>query len=141
MVSACKTSKGVSIMANHKLKFRSNKSLVKLARETITNSNFKIAYRDKYTTDKCFTLSKMTAYILWNAYSTPKGKTPKTNGTVVYASGYNPKYNEDVWEDSYQVSRDDFADNMYFTDDQLERIASGGDVEITITPDTYEVRA
>ena len=33
-----------------KLKFNSNKALVKLAKETITNSNFKIAYRDKYTT-------------------------------------------------------------------------------------------
>ena len=63
------------------------------------------------------------------------------NGTVVYASGYNPKYNEDVWEDSYQVSADDFADNIYMTDDQLERVAGGGDVEITLTPKTYEVRA
>ena len=44
-------------------------------------------------------------------------------------------------EDSYQVSRDDFADNMYFTDDQLERIAGGGDIDITITPTSYEVRA
>ena len=128
-------------MENHKLKFRSNKSLVKLARETITNSNFKIAYRDKYTTDKCFYLVKDDGIYLMNAYSTPKGKTPKTNKTVVYASGYNPKYNEDVWEDSYQVSRDDFADNIPMSDDQLGRIANGGDVEITITPYTYEVRA
>ena len=128
-------------MDNHKLKFRSNKSLVKLARETITNSNFKIAYRDKYTTDKCFYLVKDDGIYLMNAYSTPKGKTPKTNKTVVYASGYNPKYNEDVWEDSYQVSADDFADNIPMSDDQLGRIANGGDVEITITPYTYEVRA
>ena len=126
-------------MDNHKLKFRSNKSLVKLARETITNSNFKIAYRDKYTTDKCFYLVKDDGIYLMEAYDTTK--TPTENGTVVYASGYNPKYNDNVWEDSYQVSRDDFADNMYFTDEQLERIASGGDVEITITPKTYEVRA
>ena len=125
----------------HKLTFRSNKSLVKLARETITNSNFKIAYREKHTTDKCFYLVKDDGIYLMNAYSTPKDKTPKTNNTVVYASGYNPKYNDNVWEDSYQVSRDDFADNMYFTDDQLERIASGGDIDITITPDSYEVRA
>ena len=128
-------------MENHKLKFRSNKSLVKLARETLTNSNFKIAYRDKYTTDKCFYLVKDDGIYLMNAYSTPKGKTPKTNKTVVYASGYNPKYNEDVWEDSYQVSADDFADNIPMSDDQLGRIANGGDVEITITPYTYEVRA
>tara|TARA_R110000751_G_scaffold12251_2_gene42199 strand:- start:463 stop:846 length:384 start_codon:yes stop_codon:yes gene_type:complete len=123
----------------HTLKFKSNKSLVKLARDTITNSNFKIAYRDKYTPEKCFYLVKDDGIYLMEAYDTTK--TPKENGTVVYASGYNPKFNKYVWEDSYLVSRDDFADNMYFTDDQLERIASGGDIDITITPDSYEVRA
>ena len=96
---------------------------------------------EKHTTEKCFYLVKDDGIYLMNAYSTPKDKTPKTNNTVVYASGYNPKYNDNVWEDSYQVSRDDFADNMYFTDDQLERIAGGGDIDITITPDSYEVRA
>ncbi len=80
----------------------------------------------------------MTAYILWKHTTQKRGLA---NGTVVYASGYNPKYNEDVWEDSYQVSADDFADNIYMTDDQLERVAGGGDVEITLTPKTYEVRA
>jgi len=139
MVSACETPKGVSIVNNHKLKFRSNKSLVKLARETIANSNFKIAYRDKYTPKKCFYLVKDDGIYLMEAYeSKTRGLA---NGTVVYASGYNPKYNEDVWEDSYQVSADDFADNIYMTDDQLERVAGGGDVEITLTPKTYEVRA
>ena len=123
----------------HKLTFRSNKSLVKLARETIKASNFKIAYRDKYTPEKCFYLVKDYGIYLMEAYDTTK--TPRENGTVVYASGYNPKYNDNVWEDTYQVSRDDFADNMYFTDDQLERIAGGGDIDITITPNSYEVRA
>ena len=121
----------------HKLKFRSNKSLVKLARDTIKASNFKIAYRDKYTTDKCFYLVKDDGIYLMNCYK----DNPNKSNTVVYASGYNPKYNDNVWEDTYQVSRDDFADNMYFTDDQLFRIAIGGDINITITPTSYEVRA
>ena len=121
----------------HKLKFRSNKSLVKLARDTIKASNFKVAYRDKYTTEKCFYLVKDDGIYLMNCYK----NNPNESNTVVYASGYNPKYNDNVWEDSYQVSRDDFADNMYFTDDQLFRIANGGDINITITPTSYEVRA
>ena len=121
----------------HKLKFRSNKSLVKLARDTIKAINFKVAYRNKYTTEKCFYLVKDDGIYLMNCY---KDNLNKSN-TVVYASGYNPKYNDNVWEDSYQVSRDDFADNMYFTDDQLFRIANGGDINITITPTSYEVRA
>ena len=126
-----------------KLKFNSNKALVKLAKETITNSNFKIAYRDKYTTEKCFYLVKDDGIYLMNCYTTKPDQAlgrDKPN-TVVYASGYNPKYNDNVWEDSYQVSHDDFADNMYFTDDQLDRIANGGDINITITPTSYEVRA
>ena len=127
----------------HKLKFRSNKSLVKLARDTIKASNFKIAYRDKYTTEKCFYPVKDDGIYLMNCYTTKPDQAlgrDKPN-TVVYASGYNPKYNDNVWEDSYQVSSDDFADNMYFTDDQLFRIANGGDIYITITPTSYEVRA
>ena len=127
----------------HKLKFRSNKSLVKLARDTIKASNFKVAYRNKYTTEKCFYLVKDDGIYLMNCYTTKPDQAlgrDKPN-TVVYASGYNPKYNDNVWEDSYQVSRDDFADNMYFTDDQLFRIANGGDINITITPTSYEVRA
>ena len=127
----------------HKLKFRSNKSLVKLARDTIKASNFKIAYRDKYTTEKCFYLVKDKGIYLMNCYTNnPNKKLGRDEpNTVIYASGYNPKYNINVWTDSYQVSRDDFADNMYFTDDQLFRIANGGDINITITPTSYEVRA
>ena len=127
----------------HKLKFRSNKSLVKLARDTIKASNFKVAYRDKYTSEKCFFLVKDRGIYLMNCYSTKPNQAlgrDKPN-TVIYASGYNPKYNINVWTDSYQVSRDDFVDNMYFTDDQLFRIAIGGDINITITPTSYEVRA
>ena len=124
-----------------RLKFNSNKSLVKLAKETIKASNFQVAYRDKYTTDKSFYLVKDDGIYLMNAYQTPKDKTPKTNSTVVYASGFNPKYNKDVWEDSYQVSRDDFAENIYFTNDQLKRVANGGSIDISLTEDSIGVRA
>ena len=123
----------------HKLKFKSNKSLVKLARETIKNSNFKIAYRKKYTPEKCFYLVKDDGIYLMEAYDTTK--TPRENGTVIYASGFNPKYNKDVWEDSYLVSRDDFAENIYFTNDQLKRVANGGSIDISLTEDSIGVRA
>ena len=127
----------------HKLKFGSNKSLVKLARDTINANEFKIAYRDKYTPKKCFYLVKDHGIYLMNCYSTKPNQAlgrDKPN-TVIYASGYNPKYNDNVWEDTYQVSRDDFAENIYFTDDQLDRIANGGDIDITLTPTSWEVLA
>ena len=122
-----------------RLLFKSNKSLRKLAKETIKSSNFKIAYRDKYTTKKCFYLVKDDGIYLMEAYeSKTRGLA---NGTVVYASGFNPKFNDDIWEKSYAVSSDDFAENIYFTDDQLERIANGGTVTVTLAEDYYEVRA
>jgi len=76
---------------------------------------------------------------LMEAYDTTK--TPRENGTVIYASGFNPKYNKDVWEDSYLVSRDDFAENIYFTNDQLKRVANGGSIDISLTEDSIGVRA
>lgn len=120
-----------------RLKFNSNKALVKLAKDTIKASNFKVAYRDKYTTDKSFYLVKDDGIYLMNCY---KDNTNKSN-TVIYASGFNPKYNKDVWEDSYLVSRDDFAFNLHLEDDQLERIANGGSIEVGLSEDEYSVRA
>ena len=126
-------------MDNHTLKFRSNKSLVKLARDTIKASNFKIAYRNKYTAEKCFYLVKDDGIYLMEAYDTDK--SPKENGTVVYASGFNPKYNKDIWEKTYQVSRDDFAENIYLTNSQLDRIVNGGTITIKLSETEYEVAA
>ena len=120
-----------------RLKFNSNKSLVKLAKETIKASNFQVAYRDKYTTDKSFYLVKDDGIYLMNCYK----DNPNKSNTVVYASGFNPKYNKDVWEDSYLVSRDDFAFNLHLEDDQLERIANGGSIEVGLSEDEYSVRA
>tara|TARA_R100000426_G_scaffold16382_1_gene15009 strand:- start:373 stop:765 length:393 start_codon:yes stop_codon:yes gene_type:complete len=130
-------------MDNHTLKFRSNKSLVKLARDTIKASNFKIAYRNKYTAEKCFYLVKDDGIYLMNCYTNNPNKElgrDKPN-TVIYASGYNPNYNDNVWEDSYQVSRDDFAENIFMTDDQLQRLADGGDIQIKLCEEHYEVLA
>jgi len=108
-----------------------------LAKETIKASNFKVAYRDKYTTDKSFYLVKDDGIYLMNCYK----DNPNKSNTVVYASGFNPKYNKDVWEDSYLVSRDDFAFNLHLEDDQLERIANGGSIEVGLSEDEYSVRA
>ena len=128
----------------HKLKFNSNKSLVKLAQDTIAASKFKIAYEDKSTTEKCFYLVKDDGIYLMNCYETDNADSKlgrdKPN-SVVYASGFNPKYNEDVWEDAHAISGDDFAENIYLTDEQLERVANGGSVNISLSETQIEVRA
>lgn len=128
----------------HKLKFNSNKSLVKLAQDTIAASKFKIAYEDKSTTEKCFYLVKDDGIYLMNCYETDNADSKlgrdKPN-SVVYASGFNPKYNEDVWEDAHAISGDDFADNIYLNDDQLKRVANGGSINISLSETQIEVRA
>ena len=128
----------------HKLKFNSNKSLVKLAQDTIAASKFKIAYEDKSTTEKCFYLVKDDGIYLMNCYETDNSDSKlgrdKPN-SVVYASGFNPKFNEDVWEDTHAISGDDFAENIYLTDEQLERVANGGSINISLSETQIEVRA
>ena len=127
----------------HRLIFKSNKSLRKLARDTLKASNFKIAYREKYTSKKCFYLVKDDGIYLMNCYSNNPNKELGRDepNTVIYASGFNPKYNKDIWEKTYKVSRDDFAENIFFSDDQLERIVNGGNVNICLSETEYEVRA
>ena len=127
----------------HTLTFNSNNSLVKLARDTIKASNFKIAYRDEYTPEKCFYLVKDDGIYLMNCYSNDPNKElgrDKPN-TVVYAKGFNPKFNDDIWEKTYQVSRDDFAENIYLTNSQLDRISNGGTISIILREEEYEVIA
>ena len=119
------------------LKFNSNKALVKLARDTIAADKFKIAYEEKSTTNKSFYLVKDNGIYLMNCYKNTKSEP----NNVIYAKGFNPKLNEDVWEDSHAVSGDDFAENIYLTDEQLERVAKGGAVNINLSATQIEVRA
>lgn len=123
-----------------KLKFKSNKALVKLAKETLKRDSFKIAYSKETTKEKCFFLVKDEGIYLMNAYLNTEG-TPTQNGTVVYAIGYNPQNNPNCWEDTYEVSRDDFGMNLNLTNDQLERLANGGNISVTLNDDYYEVVA
>lgn len=127
----------------HTLTFNSNKSLVKLARDTMKASNFKIAYRDKYTPEKCFYLVKDDGIYLMNCYKNNpyKGLGRDKPNTVVYAKGFNPEFNDDIWEKTYQVSRDDFAENIYLTNSQLDRISNGGTLTIILSEKEYEVIA
>ena len=123
------------------LTFKSNESLVKLARETIEADKFKLAYENIYTKNKCFYLVKDEGIYLMDAYDT--NKTSKDNGTVVYADSFDPSNDphEDLWERTYQVSRDDFAQNIYLVDNQLQRLAEGGDMKIKLCEFHYEVEA
>ena len=123
----------------HKLNFKSNKTLRSLAKETLKANTFKIAYSKETTSQKGFWLVKDEGIYLMNSYL----KKPSSTNKVVYASGYNPKYDKhnDLWERTYKVSGDDFAENVPFEEDALMRVASGGDITINLSDTQIEVIA
>ena len=119
----------------NKLKFNSNKSLVKLARDTIAASKFKIAYRDECTADKCFYLVKDDGIYLMNCYESDNSDSELGRdrpNSVVYASGFNPKHNENVWEDAHAVSGDDFVEFVPLSQDMVSNVLDGGSITIEL---------
>ena len=122
------------------LNFKSNKTLKSLARKTLFSKEFKIAYRDQTTIEKSFWLVKDDGIYVMNCY-VKNGKREKVN-QVIYASGFNPKTNDDVWEDSRDaVGGDDFAENIPLDYSQLNRLRDGGNLTIKITEKSLEVIA
>ena len=109
-----------------------------LARETLNSKEFHLTYTKERTKTKSFFLVKDEGIYLMDAFC-DKDELKY----VVYASGYNPKYDKhnDLWERTYEVSRDDFGESIPFEEEALMRIASGGDVTINLSETQLEVIA
>jgi|TARA_R100001510_G_C7615312_1_gene177663 hypothetical protein len=124
----------------HKLTFKSNKTLRSLARETLFAKEFKIAYRDKTTQDRQFWLVKDEGIYVMNCYLKDGKRKVKH---VVYASGYNPKYdkNDDLWDRTHAVSGDDFVENIPLDISALIRLRDGGNLTINLGTTDMEIIA
>jgi len=122
-----------------KLTFRTSKKLRSLAKATLEASEFKIGYPEKTTKTKSMFLVKDDGIYLMNSFTVKNGKTPLENDYVVYAWGYNPNTNEDIWEDSYEVSRDDFGESLELGEEWLVKIANGHSLYIWIDSDSYRM--
>ena len=122
------------------LTFNSNKNLKSLARETLFAKEFKTAYVDETTDERSFWLVKDDGIYVMNCYL--KNGERKVEH-VVYASGFNPKYDKDgdLWDRTYSVSRDDFATNIPLGISQLNRLREGGKLTIKLTHEYIEVEA
>ena len=122
------------------LTFNSNKELKSLARETLFAKEFKTAYVDETTDERSFWLVKDEGIYVMNCYL--KNGERKVEH-VVYASGFNPKYDKDgdLWDRTYAVSRDDFAENIPLSLSQLNRLREGGNLTIKLTHEYIEVEA
>ena len=122
------------------LTFKSNKTLKSLARETLFSLEFKTAFQDKTTKERSFWLVKDDGIYVMNCY-VKDGEREKVKH-VVHASGFNPKTNENVWEDSRDaVGGDDFAENIPLDNSQLNRLRDGGNLTVKFTSEYIEVKA
>ena len=119
------------------LHFKTSDELKKLARETLRRKKFKVPYENKTTSKKTFFFVKDTGIYLMNAWSEKDYK----NNVVVFAKGYEPD-SDDCWERCREaVGGDDFGEAVHMEEDQLTRLANGGDMSIRVSETHYEWRA
>ena len=124
----------------HTLFFKNNVDLRNLAQQTLKAKKFNIPYTNETTSKKGIYLVKDDGIYLMNAFSLAKGKAPKEEGLVVYAEGYDPSTNENVWEDSYLVSSDDFGEFLEMTPIMLASVHNGSDITIVLSDETIEMK-
>jgi len=124
----------------HTLKFKNNVDLRNLAQQTLKAKKFKLPYTNETTSKKGVYLVKDDGIYLMNAFSLAKGKTPSAEGFTVYAEGYDPSTNENVWEDSYLVSGDDFGEFVEMSSSMLASVANGSDITLMISAETIELK-
>ena len=123
-----------------KLKFNTNKQFRELAFKTLESyahmEKFKIPYTDKKSDDAGFILVKDHGIYLIPAYK--HEGTPRDIGLVIYASGYNPKYNDsmNLWEKAHDYSADDFGEFIPMEIDMLIQLIYGGTLTVNLTEDT-----
>jgi len=58
---------------------------------------------------------------------------------IVYAKGFDPYKDKDVWDKSYiAVGGDDFAEFLELSIAQLHKLEKGHDLELRVSPTTIE---
>ena len=127
-----------------KLTFKNDKkdTLARMLRHAIKNKR-KIPYADEYTEDYGLTLVKDEGiYLMSSAERTFLDDGDDFN-TVVYARGYKPtKANRDtLWDKTYAVSGDDFAEFIPLGEDMVDRVLHGGSIVIDLNETSYTVMA
>ena len=127
------------------LTFNSNKTLKSLARETLDSKEFHLPYSKETTNKRGVFLVKDQGIYLMDAFclEDEEFKVKDEPFYVVYASGYNPKYDKhnDLCSRAYEISSDDFGEFIPLDEDALYRILKGGSVKVRITDHHLEVKA
>jgi len=129
-----------------------NEELARLAR--ITNIHgfgkeqpFNLPYTEETTNEAGFLLVKDDGIYLMNAFKHDNctGKDAEGNrievNVVSYADGFDPKTNENVWEDSHDISGDDFAEFIPVSKEMLITLGRNiGKMKIKLTETSITVQ-
>ena len=120
--------------------FKSCANLIALAKATEKQDTFKEPYvPTEDHTDKQFWLVKDEGIYLMPAFKI-EGRTPKELNLVVYADGYDPETNDDVWEDArYAVGGDDFAESIKLKH-LLCDVLDGADLHVLLETDSLSLK-
>ena len=130
--------------------------LKQIAQVTLRKRKFRVPYADfmleeghitqeEYDEGQrtpCFTLVKDHGIYVMSGAANDKELWNKEEKkfTVAYAKGFDPDQ-EDLWDKTYAVSGDDFAEAVPLTKMQLLNIAKGQPLRIKISPTEIQVNA
>jgi hypothetical protein len=118
--------------------FKSSKALKRLASQTLKTSFFKIPYTNETTKEKGVWFVKDQGIYLMKAFIKPANSTRYLS--VVYANGFDPNKDKNVWEKSRDaVGGDDFGEFLGVSPTQLLRLEKGHDLELKVSPKSIEV--
>ena len=125
----------------HTLKFKNNDNLRRLAQHTLKRKKFNLPYTSETTSKKGVYLVKDDGIYLMNAFSLGEGTTPNDQGLTIYAEGYDPSTNKNVWQDSRDaVGGDDFGEFVEMSSSMLASVANGSDITLMISAETIELK-
>ena len=130
--------------------------LKEIAKVTLKKRKFHVPYADfmlkeGHITQKeydegqrtpCFTLVKDHGIYVMSGAAHDKELWNKEEKkfTVAYAKGFDPDQ-KDLWDKTYAVSGDDFAEALPLTKTQLLNIAKGQPLRIRMTPTEIQITA
>jgi hypothetical protein len=125
------------------LTFKKSKNLSSIAKHTLEAKKFSNPYGLYPEMEKTYHLDLVKddgIYVMsGNSKNFNVGKGE--GSTVIYASGFNPKTNDDCWEDSrWAVGGDDFVEPIEMTESMLTKIAAGNGFSIDWNDDSYTTR-
>ena len=130
------------VVQMNKLTFKNDKeNTLKQMMEWSNNRPRRLPYTKDYTDELGLWLVKDEGIYLMSPSDESFVASDGVVNTVVYAQGYKPtKANHDtLWDKTYSVSPDDFAEWIPFSKKQVEAIGQGHSIVLRLTKDSIQI--